>query len=93
MDIEMLKDMISDHLENILVGLHWKMISHGSHGAIPKNQQVKSLHVLVDELDVPMAKPLIMALYTSKLGIGHQFPLHIRMRIMPEMDSVLNTKG
>jgi len=31
------------------------MISHGSQGAIPKEQQVKALHVLVDELDVPMA--------------------------------------
>jgi len=93
MDIEVLKDAISDHLENIPVGLRWKMISHGSQGAIPKDQQVKALHVLVDELDVPMAKPLILALYTSKPGLGHQFPLHIRMRIVPEMDSVLNTKG
>jgi len=93
MDIDMLKDAISDHLENIPVGLRWKMISHGSQGAIPKDQQVRALHVLVDELDVPMAKPLILALYTSKPSVGHQFPLHIRMRIVPEMDSVLNTKG
>jgi len=93
MDIDLLKDTISDHLENIPVGLRWKMISHGSQGAIPKNQQVKALHVLVDELDVPMAKPLILALYTSKPGVGHQFPLHIHMCIVPEMDSVLNTKG
>jgi len=93
MDIEVLKDAISDSLENIPIGLRWKTISHGSQGSIPKDQQVKALHVLVDELDATMAKPLIMALYTSKPPLGHQFPLHIRMRIVPEMDTVLNTKG
>ncbi len=93
MDINLLKDAISDHLENIPVGLRWKMISQGSQGAIPKEQQVKALHVLVDELDVPMAKPLLLALYTSKPGATHKFPLHIRMRIVPEIDMVLNTKG
>jgi len=69
------------------------MISHGSQGAIPKDQQVKALHVLMDKLDVPMAKPLLMALYTNNPMINHQFPLHIRMRLVPEMDAVLNTKG
>jgi len=93
MDINLLKDAISDHLENIPIGLRWKMISQGSQGAIPKDQQVKALHVLVDELDVPMAKPLLLALYTSKPGANHKFPLHIRMQIVPEIDMVLNTKG
>jgi len=93
MNIDLLKDAISDKLENIPIGLHWKTISHSSQGSIPQDQQVKALHVLVDELDVPMAKPLILALYTSKPGFDHQFPLHIRMRIVPEMDTVLNTKG
>jgi len=93
MDVKLLRDAISDQLENIPVGLHWKMISHGSQGAILKDQQVKALHLLVDELDVPMAKPLIMALYTSKPSVDHKFPLHIQMHIVPEMDTVLNTKG
>jgi len=93
MDVELLKDAISNLIKNILVRLRWKMISHGSQGAIPKDQQVKALHVLVDELDVPMAKPLLMALYTNNPTINHQFPLHIRMRLVPEMDAVLNTKG
>jgi len=93
MDVELLKEAISDKLENIPVGLHWKMISQGLQGAIPKNMQVKALYMLVDELDVPMAKPLLMALYTSKLSEDHQFPLHVCMRLVLEMDTILNTKG
>jgi len=61
--------------------------------AIPKEQQVKALHMLVDALDVPMAKPLIMALYTNNPVTNHQFLLHICMHLVPEMDTVLNTKG
>jgi len=91
--MELLKDAISNLIENIPVGLHWKMISHGSQGAIPKEQQVKVLHVLVNELDIPMAKPLIMALYTNNHMVSHQFPLHIHMQLVPKMDVVLNTKG
>jgi len=93
MDMELLKDAISNLIETIPVGLHWKMVSHGSQGAIPKEQQVKVLHVLVNELDIPMAKPLIMALYTNNHMVSHQFPLHIHMQLVPKMDAVLNTKG
>jgi len=93
MDVELLREAISDQIKNIPVGLRWKMISHGSQGAIPKDQQVKALHVLVDELDVNMAKPLLTVLYTSNPKDNHKFPLHIRMQLVPEMDVVLNTKG
>jgi len=48
---------------------------------------------LVDELDVSMAKPLIMALCASKMSKDHKFPLHIQMHLVPKMDAVLNTKG
>jgi len=47
----------------------------------------------VDELDATIAKPLITALYTSNPTADHKFPLHIRMRLVPEIDAVLNTKG
>jgi len=90
MDVELLKDAISDQIP---VVLWWKMISHRSQGAIPKEQQVKVLHVLVNELDVNMAKPLLMALYKSNLSADHKFPLHVRMRLVLEMDAVLNVKG
>jgi len=93
MDVELLREAILEAIKNIPVGLRWKTISHGSQGAIPKDQQVKALHVLVDKLDVNMAKPLLMALYTSNPKVDHQFPFHIRMRLVPEMDVVLNTKG
>jgi len=71
MDVNLLKDAILDLIKNIPVGLCWKMICHGSQGAVPKEQQVKALHVLVDELDVPMAKLLIMALYTNNPAVDH----------------------
>jgi len=93
MDAELLKKAISDSIENIPVGLRWKTISIGSQGPIPKEQQVKALHIYVDELDVNMAKLLLTALYASKMGVGHIFPLHIRMRLVPELDAVLHTKG
>jgi len=75
------------------VELRWKAISIGSQGSIPKEQQVKALHIYVDELDVNVAKPLLTALYASKMGAGHIFPLHICMHLMPELDAILNTKG
>jgi len=93
MDVELLQEAISDQMENIPVSLHWKTISQGLQGTIPKNMQVKALHVLVDELDVPMAKPLLTALYMSKLSEDHQFPLHVCMQLVLEIDAILNTKG
>jgi len=93
MNVERLKEAISDEIGNIPGGLHWKTISHRSQGSIPKDQQVKALHVLVDELDVNLAKPLLTTLYSSKLSQDHKFPLHIQMHLVPEMDGVLNTKG
>jgi len=37
-------------------------------GTLPKDQQIKVLHMYVDELDMNLAKPLLMQLYTSKLA-------------------------
>jgi len=34
-----------------------------------------------------------MKLYTSKPEPGHNSPLQIRMQLVPELDSILNTKG
>jgi len=93
MDIELLKDAISDSIENVPVGLRWRTINIGLQGPIPAEQQVKALHVYVDELDVQMAKPLLMTLYASRTSPGHKFPLNVRMRLVPELDTVLNTKG
>jgi len=39
------------------------MISIGTQGIILQEQKVKALHLYVDELDVAVAKPLLMNLY------------------------------
>jgi len=93
MDVEVLQGKISLWISLIPVGLCWKMISMGAQGSIPKDQQVKALHLYVDELDAMLAKPLLMNLYTSKPAPGHSFPLHICMHLVPELDTILNTKG
>ncbi len=93
MDIELLKEAISNWIENMPIGFWWQTINIGSQGLIPKDQQVKALHIFVDELDVNMAKPLLMALYMSKTSLEYQFPLHICMWLVPKLDAVLNTKG
>jgi len=69
------------------------MISLGTQGKIPKENQVCALHVYINKMDVVAAKPRLMELYEGNARIGHVFPLHIRMQLVPEIDSVLNTQG
>jgi len=90
---EILKREISKFIEDIPVGLRWKMISLGTQGKIAKENQVQALHIYVDEMDALAAKPRLMELYTGNASIDHQFPLHMRMRLVPEIDSVLNMQG
>jgi len=93
MDILPLKEQISESINDIPVGLRWKMINMGTQGQVKESDQVHALHLYVDELDVRMAKPLLSALYPSRPGDEHTFPLHIRMHLVLEIDSVLNLKG
>jgi len=65
----------------------------GAQGSIPKEQQVKALCLYVDELDIAIAKPQLMDVYISKPALGHTFPLHIQMCLVPEIDTILNRKG
>jgi len=69
------------------------MISLGTQGKIPKENQIHALHVYLDEIDAHSAKPQLMELYTGNVSIDHSFPLHIWMWLVPEIDSVLNTQG
>jgi len=92
MDIDLLKEAILAKVEGVPIGLRWKMIL-SVQGSIPKEQQVKALHVYVNDLDVLMAKPLLMDLYASKIEENHEFPLGIRMCLVLEIDMILNTKG
>jgi len=93
MDIDLLKDAITMAIEGVPVGLQWKMILLGTQGTVLDDQKIKALHVYVDKLDVPMAKPLLLQVYASKTAKDHEFPLGIQMRLVPEIDTILNTKG
>ncbi len=93
MDIEILKEVITSVIDGVPFGLCWKMILLGTQGSVLENKKIKALHVYVDELDVSMAKPLLMWLYGSKTAEGHEFPLGICMHIVPEINTILNTKG
>jgi len=53
------------------------MISLGMQGKIPKENQVRTLHVYVDEMDMAVAKPYLTELYEGNARVGHVFPLHI----------------
>jgi len=90
---EILKREISRFIDDIPVGLRWKMILLGTQGKIPKENQVHMLHIYVGEMDAVAAKPRLMELFEGNARIGHVFPLHIRMQLVPEIDSVLNTQG
>jgi len=93
MDPQLLKEQISKHIQDILVGLWWKMINMGIQGQVKESDQVRALHLYVNALDAHMAKPLLLALYPSQPSDDHKFPLHIWMHLVPEIDSVLNLKG
>jgi len=69
------------------------MITLGTQGKIPKENQVHALHVYADELNVHMAKPRLLEVYMGNTSTNHNFPLHIHMCLVPEIDSVLNTQG
>jgi len=93
MDTELLKVAVSAAIYNVLVGLGWKMIHLGMQGKVKPEDQIKALHVYMDEADLTMAKPLVMTVYPSKPGENHTFPMGIRMRLVPEIDMVLNQEG
>jgi len=42
---------------------------------VKAEDQIKALHVYVDEDNVIMAKPLLLALYPSKPGDNHNLPM------------------
>jgi len=93
MDVDLLRGAISDKVKEVPVGLQWKMILLGIQGTIPKEQQIKALHIYIDELDILMAKPLLMSLYASKMEEDHEFPLGIQMCLVPKINMIINTKG
>jgi len=93
MDMPPLKESILEHIQDIPVGATLEMINMGIQGVIKLEDQVCTFHVFVNKLDLSMAKPLLMAVFASCPSIDHIFPLHVQMRLVPEIDLVLNTKG
>jgi len=74
MDINILKQAIMSAIDGVPVSLHWKMILLlVTQGLVP--EKIKALHVYINKLDIPMAKPLLMQLYASKTAKEHEFPL------------------
>jgi len=67
MDIDILKATITSMINGVPISLvQWKMILLGMQGLVPDDQKIKALHVYINKLNVPMAKPLLMQLYASK---------------------------
>jgi len=60
MDTELLERVIVEHIQDVPVGLQWKMIHLGTQGKVKLEDQVCALHVYVDAMDVAMAKPLLL---------------------------------
>jgi len=71
-----LKWEISKFIKDIPVSLQWKMITLGTQGKIPKENQVRALHVYVDKLDVHMAKSRLLEVYAGNASTNHNSPLH-----------------
>jgi len=86
MDTILLKERILESIQDISVGLQWMMINMGTQGPMKPEDQVHALHIYVDELDLTMAKPLLMALYESCPSADHVFPLYMQMWLVPEIN-------
>jgi len=74
MDIETLKLSVTDAINGIPVGLHWKMISLGIQGMVKQEDQVKALPIYVNEMDMLIAKLCLVTLYESWPSEDHKMP-------------------
>jgi len=63
------------------------------HRAPPQKYSRSKCVCFVGKLDMPRAKPLLMAMYSNKLEPSHMLLLGIWMWLVSEVDTVLNTKG
>jgi len=93
MHMELLKVVVSAAIYDVPVGHCWKMIHLGTQGKVKPEDQMKALHVYMDEANLTMAKPLLTAIYPSKPGETHTFPMEIQMRLLLEINLVMNQKG
>jgi len=90
MDPVLLKEQISECIQDIPVSLCWKMINMGTQGKVKDDDQVQVLH-LCRQTWCKDGQTTTMTLYTSQ-SEDHAFPLHIQMWLVPEINLVLNLK-
>jgi hypothetical protein len=70
------------------VGLRWRVINTGRNADIPVDQRVRALHIEVDAEYQSLDLPLLRKLYSSSRT--KDFPLGIRMRLVPEFGELVN---
>jgi len=71
MDTEALQQSITKSIQDVLVGLWWKMVSLGVQGQVKPEDQVRALHIYVDEMDAVMAKWICIPVGPVKCMISH----------------------
>ena len=72
------------------VALRFKVISLGRRGSIPDEQRVQALHVEVNRDKKQSAWQKLRELYGSKPKPPYEYPNCTRMRLVPEIEAVLN---
>jgi hypothetical protein len=70
------------------VGCHYRMISLGHRGAIPKDEQVKAIHIECDSAVQFELKAALSKIYAS--ATNEEYPNGIRMRLVPEINSTIS---
>jgi hypothetical protein len=70
------------------VGCRYRMISLGRRGSIPKEQQIKAIHIECDSEVQYELKNALSKIYASSKN--EDYPNGIRMRLVPEMNSMIS---
>jgi hypothetical protein len=70
------------------VGCRYRMISLGRRGAIPKDEQVKAIHIECDSAVQFELKEALSKIYAS--AKNDDYPNGIRMRLVPEINSMIS---
>jgi len=82
-DLPSLKEAIEASDPELEVGLRWRLISLGTTGAIPVEQQVRAIHIEVDKSRIGVIKPRLYRLYGSTSS--DPFPNGVKLRLVPEI--------
>jgi hypothetical protein len=92
MDVPLLKSAI-EKATHVEVGLRWRMISTGRKGKVAAENQVRALHLEIDAdpATFSLNEPIIREMFAAnKTG---NFPLGIKLRLVPETTSFSNPES